>query len=471
MRYIPEFIPPRSFSLFSGDALLVALSGGADSTLLLTILSDYCKKEKISLLAAHVNHMIRGAEADRDERFCRELCNGLGVELVIRKADVPALAAELGQSLETCARQVRYDFFRELLTARGIGCLATAHNADDNLETILFNIARGSGLRGACGIPPERELDGHAVIRPLIRCKKADIIDFCHGNGIDFVTDSTNSDDAYSRNRIRSHIIPELCTVSSGAIDAATRFSTNARCDDDFISGCARASFEELSKDGLPINKLRALHPAIAGRVVMLALDRAYGKATDTRQHTRACFVEAILELCRVGREHSSVSLPESMQARIENGGLVISRAMQAGYTASTPPSEAPLHIGENRFGDITVRLWLGDADESIFNHEPRGFGFDIPLALSADIPYDRLTARARREGDLLKRGTITKKVKDIMSEARVPLELRDAVPIVLLDGEVIGIPGIRGAVRHGLSPTRNSDARVLYINAYPTNE
>lgn len=195
--------------LESGERVTAALSGGADSVCLLLILKKLEEKYKLKIDAVHINHCIRGKEADNDEHFCRRLCERLKVPITVKKANVPKIAAEKKQSLEEAARNVRYDFFAEHMKN---GKLATAHTASDNAETVILNLVRGSGLKGICGIPPVR---GN-IIRPLIDITRQDVENYLEEEKQDFVTDSTNLSDDYTRNRIRHKIIPEILRINGG---------------------------------------------------------------------------------------------------------------------------------------------------------------------------------------------------------------------------------------------------------------
>ena len=184
-----KFIPPHTLTGQSANAsLLVAYSGGADSGALLHMVLAYAKENGAQVYAAHVNHGIRGAEADRDEEFCRATAEKYGIELFTLRADVPRIAAAEQKSIETAARDVRYAFFSDVMKKHGIKTLCVAHNADDNLETIIFNIARGSALGGVCGIPLTRDIDGGTIVRPMLSISKADILEYCSVNNIKYVT-------------------------------------------------------------------------------------------------------------------------------------------------------------------------------------------------------------------------------------------------------------------------------------------
>ena len=198
--------------LENGDTVIVALSGGADSVTLLHILNSIKELYNLTLRAAHLNHGIRGEEADRDEDFVRKLCESMGVPLDVRREDIPAIAKESGKSEELCGREVRYAFFDALCEQYGAK-IATAHNRDDHAETVLWNLVRGAGLSGLCGIPVRRG----GIIRPLLGCSRAQIEAYCAENQLAYVTDSTNLTAAYTRNRIRLEVMPILRQLNENA--------------------------------------------------------------------------------------------------------------------------------------------------------------------------------------------------------------------------------------------------------------
>jgi len=183
--------------LETSENVLVALSGGADSTALLLSLREL----GYPVRAFHLNHCLRGAESDRDEAFCRRLCEKLGVELTVERVDIAAAAGD--SAVEETARRIRY---ARLEHAAHGAKIAVAHNADDNLETMLFHLVRGTGAKGLTGIPPVRG----RIIRPLIAVERSEIEAFLRERGQDFVTDSTNADTVYTRNRLRQEVVPVL---------------------------------------------------------------------------------------------------------------------------------------------------------------------------------------------------------------------------------------------------------------------
>ena len=230
--------------LEKGDSVIAALSGGADSVALLHFLISVKEQYDLTIHAAHLNHGIRGEEAQRDESFCKILCEKYNVPFHLRRRDIPALARARGVSEELCGREERYAFFEELaepLNAK----IALAHTASDNAETLLFNLSRGASLGGAAAIPQRR---GN-IIRPLLSCTRAEIEAYCAANGLEYVTDSSNLSDDYTRNRIRHHVIPVLRELNPELESAMLRFSRDAAEVKAYLTRQAQRALEEARAD------------------------------------------------------------------------------------------------------------------------------------------------------------------------------------------------------------------------------
>lgn len=217
----------------------VALSGGADSTALLCCLDTLREFLGLELRAVHVHHGIRGKEADRDADFCAALCKKLGVPLQTVYVHAPEFAAKQRISLETAARKLRYEALRQ---AAPVGEIATAHHADDNAETVLFHLMRGSGMRGLCGIPP-RSPDG-SIIRPFLYAEKQEILAYLEEIGQPFVEDSTNADDSASRNRIRHRLLPLLTAENPEALRHIGRCASLLSADEALLTQQADAAYD-----------------------------------------------------------------------------------------------------------------------------------------------------------------------------------------------------------------------------------
>ena len=322
--------------------ILVALSGGADSRALFDLTARYCEQRDLFFFAAHVNHGIRGDEALRDRDFCIALANTCPQckDIFVLDADVPALAESSGRSIELEARIVRYNFFEKVMRDNAIPYLATAHNADDNAETLLLSLTRGCTLSGAGGIASHRKLNFGAVERPLLGYQKKDIVAFCNENSYPFVTDRTNSDVSYPRNRIRSNVLPELCAINPEFLAAFARFTESARLDSEFLDSEA-----EKFADDLEISVIAKLPQPIASRAIAIAAHRA-GAAPE------AIHVEAMI---RMAKECSgSISLPGSVRAECREGRIVFVADGREKKTLAYPSFEpVTLNMGENP-------LWSG---------------------------------------------------------------------------------------------------------------
>ena len=250
----------------NGETVCCALSGGADSVALLISLSELSGEMGFTLTAVHINHLLRGEESFRDENFCRNLCEKMDVPLTVFQRDAAAFSHSLGMSVETGAREMRYEIFAELPADK----ICTAHNLDDNAETLIFRMARGTGLKGLTGIPPVRE----KIIRPLLFCTRKEIERFLAERGQDFVTDSTNLTDDYTRNKIRHRIIPAMSEICGGFPNNVENLTVSLSEDEDFLASTA---LNHKNDD------LRTLHPAVRKRVIILHL-KEQGLAVSNQQ-------------------------------------------------------------------------------------------------------------------------------------------------------------------------------------------
>lgn len=432
---------PRGFTephILSGmpknSPMLVAFSGGADSGALLDMIVRYAAYSGAPVYAAHVNHGIRGAEADRDEQFCRDSAEKYGIELFTLRADVPKLAAESGKSVETAARDLRYAFFAEIMQTHGIPLLCVAHNADDNFETILFNISRGSGLSGVCGIPQTRGFEGGLIIRPILGINKSDIIRYCSENNIEYVTDSTNTDTDYTRNRIRGRVIPELKAICPGAEYAAARLSESLRADASCLDSLAKDFVDKNRNEYFIAAKALCDAPyAVSSRALMSLYSEISGGLSLEYVH-----VKAILELAEKAVPHASLDLPASVRAVFENGAL--------GFTKAPPPPKnipaeeisVPLRAGINFISQINAEIVIGNTQksENIYK-KSMNFSLDSAKILGA------LYARERRAGDKIKMGGMSKSIKKLMCDRKIPQELRPRIPVICDDSGIIAVPFI----------------------------
>ncbi len=234
---VMDFITKNNL-VSAGDTVICGLSGGADSVSLLLVMRELSDKLGINVEAIHVNHCIRGEESDRDEAFCRELCSRLGVRFNAYSCNVPEYAEKTGLSHEEAARKLRYQIFNDNSEGK---LIATAHNANDNLETAVLNLARGTGLKGLTGVPVSR---GN-IIRPLLCVSRSEIEAYLAENNQEYVTDSTNLSDDYTRNKIRHRIIPLLEEINPSVINTFINSAETLREEEKTISAQAEKVWQK----------------------------------------------------------------------------------------------------------------------------------------------------------------------------------------------------------------------------------
>lgn len=393
----------------------VALSGGADSMALLYALVEL--KDELglkSITAAHFNHGIRGKEALRDQHFVEQQCKKLGINLFLGSADVPAFAKENNLSLELAARQLRYQFFETLDT----GLIATAHTSSDNIETVLFNLTRGTALSGICGIPPKRD----KYIRPLILCTRADIESYCAQKGIDFVTDSTNLSDDYTRNNIRHNVVPVLKQINQSAENAVSRMTAALREDEDFINNTVQKEFNSIYFDGvLSVKDFNVLHPAIAKRIIVKYCDIC-------NVETDNFHINSIYDICLSG---GKISLSQKNYAIVSDGVLKIENA-------------------KNQPTITNFKVNFEKTDNDLFKNNQKVHNLLLKNTLDCDKIVGKLLLRERKTGDTirLKNKNCTKTLKKLYCEYKIPLCERDTWPVLADDEGVVWIYKIGVAER-----------------------
>ena len=274
----------RHSMLKNGDGVVAAVSGGCDSSVLLHILWRLSTEMDLKILCAHINHNLRGEESDRDEAFVRALCKKYGIEIRALSANVAEYAGEHGLSTEEAGRKLRYEFFEHCAGELGENAkIATAHSLSDCAETYIFNTARGAALSGICGIPPVRG----KIIRPLIEFSREQIEGYAFEHGVEYVTDSTNLTDEYTRNKIRHGVIPVMRDINPGFEKAFLRLSKNLAETRDFIDSQAAELLEKAKTEtGFDGEIIAKAHPALKNRAAAMILE-SFGFAFDYERTLR----------------------------------------------------------------------------------------------------------------------------------------------------------------------------------------
>ena len=376
-----------------GDSITCAVSGGADSVALLFALYLLKDKLQISLSAAHFNHHLRGAESDRDEDFVREFCGRYDISLTVGHGHI--VPGKKG--LEAAARDARYGFFQTIP-----GKIATAHTADDNAETVLMHLVRGTGLKGLGGIAPE---NGN-VIRPLLNCTRQDVEAFCAEWCLGYITDSSNKGDDFLRNRLRHHVMPLLKQENPQLAENTSAMALRLRQDENCLAELAEC-------DGMDVEKLRQMHPALRSRALEAFLKRSGIREPEAPHIAQA---EALV-----------FAEKPSAFARFP-GGITIAR--NYGF----------LEVRENR--DALPEVLLPVPGNVIWG--------DYRVSVTCDgedgmIVYPRgaITVRSRQTGDKIRLSGGSKSLKKLFIDRKIPAAQRDRIPVICDEAGILAVHGI----------------------------
>ncbi len=419
----------------AGCRVTAALSGGADSICLLDTLLRLREEFALTVDAVHVQHHLRGEESRRDEEFCRSFCRERGVSLLVVSCDVKAYAAEYRCSLETAARECRYAAFAEHCS----GYVATAHTASDQLETILFRMARGTGLRGLCGIPPVRG----KFLRPLLRVTREEIETALREQGISYVTDSTNLEETCSRNVLRHHAVPAMRQCNPSAEHRTAEMTELLREEQDYLSLRAEEALAACRRPDGSFQGLAEYHPAIRRRCIARVLEEQ-GVPAGLRS---ILDVESLLE------KGGSLELVRGgIRAHVSRGNLFF-------LPEETGVRRTPLVLGENRiFPAVLVeaqRIDREDAEKFEIIHT-----MFANCVLDYDIIKGCAELHSRTPGLYLEGAGHRIQIKKWLNECVAPAKR----PYVhyLSDGEgLLWAEGLGAAKRAAVTPETR---RMLYL-------
>ena len=400
-----------------GDKIVIGLSGGADSMCLTHILWSLREKLGISLCTVHLNHGIRGAEADSDEESARAFSESLGIPFSSKCENVPEYAKIHGMSEELAGREIRYAFFDEILKEKGFNKIATAHNRNDNAETILMNFMRGSGLKGLGGIPHKR---GN-VIRPILDITRDEIEKYCKENGIEYVTDKTNNEKIYTRNKIRLDLIPQIMdTFNPNFINTVTENAKILSSDSEFIDDLSDRFYKENIKEGrVDIKLLSDESESVRSRVIKKMIVNASGNDHDLSGK----YISDIEELIKKNKSGSSVNLPYNICAMVEYGKLYI------GAVSKTDDFIYEIPLGK--------KVYIPELNKTVYakyTSEKSENGIYIGACEN-----DKIEIRNRREGDVFYPEGMQgkKKIKDYFIDSKIPRFMRDKTGIITVNGEI----------------------------------
>ncbi len=429
----------------NGQNIVVGVSGGADSMCLLDILASLQGDLGLSLLVVHIHHGIRGQSADRDAQFVKIYCQERNIPCVVKRYDVPALATQWGMSHEEAGRRVRYEAFDEALRSMGDearGSIAVAHNADDNAETVLLNMFRGSGLKGMTGIRPVRD----SIIRPILCLTRDEIETYNKEHNISYVQDETNFTEEYTRNKIRLGLLPRIKDINPRAGEHINKTAEALSLVDDYMECQAREAYQELvtadetgEKLYIEVDGFANLHRAMQLEVVKRCIYNVAGRAKDiTKQH-----IDSVLALFQmtVGRR---VSLPYDMVALRQYDSVWVCKASELDCQ-SKDDEIVDIH-GPGQYhitlaGQSLKLTVVEDTFSSEIFEENQ-----YTKWIDCDIMKCDLQVRTRRDGDYIvidDRGS-RKKLKDFFIDKKIPKEDRDAILVVADGSQIVWVIGHR---------------------------
>ncbi len=431
----------RKFDMLRhGERVLAAVSGGADSMALLFCLFDLRECLDLKLTVAHFNHGLRGAEADADEEFVRRASTELALDFCSESADVRALAAAAGKNLEEVAREARYAFLERTASRVRADRIATAHNLNDQAETVLFRLLRGSGPGGFEGIRP---VIRPRIIRPLLECSRPQILRYLSVRNASYREDSSNLDLSLRRNRIRHELIPYLEKHFNPRLAAVLkREAALVREVHEFLKQQAVPEYDRLRTllpDGIALRAkpLIEMAPALRYEVVRRALLEMLGSSRGTR----TVHIEAILGLCRAGKSGRRIELPGGLEARRNLELLELHR----GHSPVEAKFEYSLAWpGRCRVPEARIEI-VASIHEKEGPAAPTAADSGRWAFLAPDALPPTLTVRSRLPGDRYG-GTGHRKVKKMLLASRIPLPARASLPMVVAGDRVVWIPGFKPA-------------------------
>lgn len=415
---LTEMLTPDELS---GKTILVGLSGGADSVSLVCALCALSEKHGFYVSACHINHMIRGDEADRDEQFAKNLCVRLGITFYSRSYDVPSIAKQTHKSLEEAARDVRYSYFDELCENGSADFIATAHTASDNAETLLFNITRGCGIAGLCAIPKRRG----RIIRPLLSLSRQDIEDFLKYIGESYVTDSTNLICDCSRNIIRLKVIPELCNINPAFHRQASKLSAIAARENDYLDSIARISMTD------DILELAKLDRVILSRIIGIFCKEKAGYLPGMEHIDNLCDEIYKSEASGSG-EKKSFNLPGDFSAVFECGKLsIVSNSEKKHYEEySFELCEGITSFCGGKMLVVCKKIHENNTDfVDKIKYNQNIYSLFMQTKLFGDIIKGKICLRSGLPGDKIRISGMSKDIKKMYSAKKIPTALRKYLP------------------------------------------
>ena len=439
--------------ILKGERIAVALSGGKDSVALFYALCEAEREYGIEVCAINVEHGIRGEASEKDSAFVKKLCDNAGKRLLSYKIDVPAYALEKGLSTETAAREMRYACFLRAVREGFCDKVATAHHADDNAESVLLNVFRGSGIKGLGGIP-EKAYNG-AVIRPMLGVSRADIEKFVSERGLPYVTDESNYDDAYSRNFLRNRIIPLVKQRYPDFEKSVSRLSEICRETDEYIEKCAKKAVNTKNGEAEILLSEVSEKPIFSRAVIEAA------KTAGLEKDYEAVHVEAVSSL--IGAQAGScVDLPHGFRAERSYKSVIIYKVKEE------DPFDFPFQEGKFDLPSGVLRIektFLPNVDgkkKAAFFAQEKAKG--VLYVNVETVEGSRI--RTRASGDMFRKfGSGGRPLKEYFIDEKIERRRRDGVPVCAGGSEIYFVAGLEISSLAAVGADDKEAYRITYEN------
>ncbi len=431
----------NEYKMFNkNDKVIVAVSGGPDSISLLHVLHSLRKQLKIEIYAAHVNHCLRGYEADADEEYVRQFCKSLNIEFRSKSLDINKIAKVKNISCESAGREARYDFFETLKKELGAQKIAVAHNANDQAETVLMRIMRGTGLEGLVGIKPVRD---NVFVRPLINIMRQEIEEYCYKENLNPRIDKTNLETIYARNKVRLELIPYIeKNFNKDITNVLNRLSNIIKVDNDYLETITKEKFKnycDIEEEKVIISKEAFLeNEAITNRIIRMALLKISGNLNNFEK-------VHIYDITNMQSKSTGkkITLPNNISVFNNYGDIFICKKVEENKNKDV--QQCLLHTGTNNLSGYNCKVTLraiGKDEKVEFKHNKLIKYFDCDEILCKD----RISIRYRKDGDkfvpLGMKGR--KKLKDFLIDEKISKEKRASIPLICFGDEIAWVVGYR---------------------------
>ena len=439
------------------DKVIVALSGGPDSVCLLHILNRLKEDLNLEIYAAHLNHQIRGLEAQKDAYYVAQLCESMGITYFIRSIDVPEYCKRKGFSIEEGARKLRYEMFEEIKDKTKSNKVAIGQNLNDQAETVMMRIMRGTGLKGLKGIDYIRNGD---IIRPILDISRSEIEEYCDKYDLKPRIDKTNLESIYTRNKIRLELLPYMKdNFNENVIESIVRMSSSLKNDNDYIETNANEIFIDITNINdkvveIDIDKYKKLHIAMKSRIVRKAIESIYGSTKNIEQK----HIDDVFELESDDKIDKQINLPNGIfvyrkeKKFILTTEEIIIEDIKFCYNIPSNGYKKIKEIGiivETQTANInSYRGSKSNKDTKVFDLNKIKGG---------------LVVRNKEDGDKIKLSVGSKKIKDLFIDLKIPRENRSKVPVIQDEQGILLVGDYRVSEEYKVDQTTKEVLKVTF--------